>query len=201
LTERLGIVEVSLPGRHNLQNAMATIAVASQIGLPFDDIAAALKTFEAPERRFERHGEVGGVLVVDDYAHHPTEIAAVLAAARSALDRRLIVAFQPHRYSRTAQLMDEFGRALQQADEIILTDIYPASEEPIAGITIDALADAIRRASPDRPVRIARGLDEVVPELLKVARAGDAVITLGAGSIGTLPRHLIDALKLREANA
>ena len=199
--ERLGVVEVSLPGRHNLQNAMAAVAVASQIGLPFDDIAAALKTFEAPERRFERYGEVGGVLVVDDYAHHPTEIAAVLAAARSALDRRLIVAFQPHRYSRTGQLMDEFGRALQQADEIILTDIYPASEDPIAGVTIDALADAIRRAAPDRPVRIARRLDEVVPELLKVARAGDAVITLGAGSIGTLPRDLIDALKLREANA
>ena len=197
----LGVLELSLPGRHNLQNAIAAVAVASQIGLPFEGIAAALKTFEAPERRFERHGEAGGVLVVDDYAHHPTEIAAVLAAARSALDRRLIVVFQPHRYTRTRQLMDEFGQALQQADEVVLTDIYAASEDPIDGVTIDALADAIRRAAPERIVRIARRLDEVVPELLKVARAGDAVITLGAGSIGTLPKKLIDALRHRETKA
>ena len=99
---------------------------------PFDEIAGALEEFEAPERRFERHGEAGGVLVVDDYAHHPTEIAAVLAAARTALARRLIVAFQPHRYTRTQQLMDEFGQALKQADEVVLADIYPASEDPIA---------------------------------------------------------------------
>ena len=199
-SEQLGALELSLPGRHNLQNAMAAVAVASHIGLSFDQITEALRAFEAPERRFERHGEAGGVLVVDDYAHHPTEIAAVLSAARTALVRRLIVAFQPHRYTRTQQLMDEFGPALEQADEIVLADIYPAGEEPIAGVTVDALAAAIHRTAPNLPVRIARCFDDVIPEVLKAVKAGDAVITLGAGSIGTLPRRLIEALR-REANA
>ncbi|MGH9254842.1 MAG: UDP-N-acetylmuramate--L-alanine ligase [Vicinamibacterales bacterium] len=198
-TERLGVLDLTLPGRHNLQNAMAAVAVASHVGLAFDAIAGALRAFEGAERRFERHGEAGGVLVVDDYAHHPTEIAAVLAAARISLGRRLIVAFQPHRYTRTQQLMDEFGPALKQADEIVLTDIYAASEDPIAGVTVEALADAIRRGAA-RPVRIARGLDDVVSEVLKVAKAGDAVITLGAGSIGVLPKRLIEALGRREAH-
>ena len=200
-SERLGMLEVMLPGRHNLQNAMAAVAVASQVGLSFDEIAAALRVFEAPERRFERYGEAAGVLVVDDYAHHPTEIAAVLAAARTALARRLIVAFQPHRYTRTQQLMDEFGPALKQADEIVLADVYPAGEDPIAGVTVEALAASIQRTAPELPVRIARRIDDVVPEVLKAARAGDAVITLGAGSIGTLPKRLIEALKRRETSA
>ena len=197
-TERLGAIDVSLPGRHNLQNAVAAVAVATHVGLPFAEIAGALKAFEAPERRFERHGEANGVLVVDDYAHHPTEIAAVLVAARTSLGRRLVVVFQPHRYTRTQQLMDEFGRALAHADEVILTDIYPASEDPIPGVTVDALADAIHRAVPALPVRIARRLDDVLPALLNVAKAGDAVITLGAGSVGTLPKRVIEALRRRE---
>jgi UDP-N-acetylmuramate--alanine ligase len=197
-TERLGAIDVSLPGRHNLQNAVAAVAVATHVGVPFAEIAGALKAFEAPERRFERHGEADGVLVVDDYAHHPTEIAAVLVAARTSLGRRLIVVFQPHRYTRTQQLMDEFGRALAHADEVVLTDIYPASEDPIPGVTVDALADAIRRVVPALPVRIARRIDDVLPALLNVAKAGDAVITLGAGSVGTLPKRVIEALRRRE---
>jgi UDP-N-acetylmuramate--alanine ligase len=200
-TERLGTLELSLPGRHNLQNAMAAVAVGSHIGLSFDDIAGALRAFEAPERRFERYGEAAGVLVVDDYAHHPTEIAAVLSAARTALARRLIVAFQPHRYTRTQQLMNAFGPALEQADEVVLADIYPAGEEPIAGVTVDALASAIHRTAPQLPVRVARSFDDVISEVLKAVKAGDAVITLGAGSIGTLPGRLIEALKRREAGA
>jgi UDP-N-acetylmuramate--alanine ligase len=172
--------------------------VATHLGLPFAEIAGALKAFEAPERRFERHGEADGVLVVDDYAHHPTEIAAVLVAARTSLGRRLIVVFQPHRYTRTQQLMDEFGRALAHADEVVLTDIYPASEDPIPGVTVDALADAIHRVVPALPVRIARRIDDVLPALLNVAKAGDAVITLGAGSVGTLPKRVIEALRRRE---
>jgi UDP-N-acetylmuramate--alanine ligase len=199
--QRLGGLEVALPGRHNLQNAVAAVAAASQVGLAFDSIAGALKTFEGPERRFEKHGEVGSVLVVDDYAHHPTEIAAVLAAARISLGRRLIVVFQPHRYSRTRDLMNEFGQSLKAADVIVLTDIYAAGEDPIPGVTMHALADAILQAAPERPVRIAPRIDDVVPEVLKVARAGDAVITLGAGSIGTLPKRLIEALRQREVNA
>ncbi len=193
-TERLGTIELSSPGRHNLQNALAAAAVAGELGLDFPRVARALAAFEGAERRFERHGEVNGVLVVDDYAHHPTEIAAVLSAARASLGRRLVVAFQPHRYSRTARLMQEFGPALREADELLLTDIYAASEDPIPGVTVDALADAVRRGS-GRPVRVVRQIDDVVPELLRVVRPGDAVITLGAGSIGTVPKRLVDALR------
>ena len=195
--ERLGELRLALPGRHNLQNALAAVAVADRLGIPFGQVAAALADFHGAERRFERHGEADGVLVIDDYGHHPTEIAAVLAAARASLGRRLVVAFQPHRYSRTQQLMDAFGPALRDADEIVLTDIYAASEEPLAGITIDALADAVRSGS-GRPVHVAKQLDDVIPAVLQVTRRGDAVITLGAGSIGTLPAQLVEALKQRE---
>ena len=195
-SERLGVLELQVPGRHNLQNALATVAVCDRLGMPFDQVAAALRDFQGAERRFERHGEAGGVLVVDDYGHHPTEIAAVLAAARATLDRRLVVAFQPHRYSRTQLLLDDFGPALREADEIVLTDIYAASEEPIPGITVQALAASIARGS-GRPVHLALTLDAVIPEVLKVVRPGDAVITLGAGSIGTIPKRLIDALQQR----
>jgi UDP-N-acetylmuramate--alanine ligase len=198
--ERLGVIEVPVPGRHNLQNALAAVAAADQVGVEFSRVASALAAFQGAERRFERHGETAGVLVVDDYGHHPTEIAAVLAAARASLGRRLVVAFQPHRYSRTQHLMEAFGPALADADEIILTDIYAASEEPIDGVTVDTLAEAIRRGA-GRPVHVARRLDDVVAAVLRVARSGDAVITLGAGSIGTLPPRLVAALREREARA
>ena len=161
--------------------------------MDFARVADALAGFHGAERRFERHGEAGGVLVVDDYGHHPTEIAAVMAAARVTLDRRLIVVFQPHRYSRTAQLLDAFGPALGGADEIVLTDIYAAGEDPIPGITIERLAESIRAGSR-RPVRVVKALNDVIPELLTMVRPGDAVITLGAGSIGTLPKVLMQAL-------
>ena len=193
-SERLGVVELQVPGRHNLQNALATVAVCDRLGIRFAQVAGALRDFQGAERRFERHGEAGGVLVVDDYGHHPTEIAAVLSAARATLNRRIIVAFQPHRYSRTQQLLDDFGPALKEADEVVLTDIYAASEEPIPGITVQTLAASIARGS-GRPVHLAPTLDAVIEEVLKIVRPGDAVITLGAGSIGTVPKRLIDALR------
>jgi len=199
-SERLGVLELSIPGRHNLQNALAAATVAGELGLGFDEIADALRAFEGAERRFERHGEAAGVLVVDDYGHHPTEIAAVLAAARASLGRRLVVAFQPHRYTRTQLLMPEFGTALAEADEIVLTDIYAASEDPIPGVTVDVLAEVVRRRS-GKPVRVVSAIDDLVPELMKTVKAGDAVLTLGAGSIGSIPKRLIDALKKREAGA
>jgi UDP-N-acetylmuramate--alanine ligase len=199
-TQEMGTLELAVPGRHNLQNAMAVVAVADRIGVEFARVAEALRGFHGAERRFERHGEAGGVLVIDDYGHHPTEIAAVLAAARATFDRRLVVAFQPHRYSRTGQLMGAFGPALREADEIVLTDIYAASEEPIPGITVDALAAAIRTTS-GRPVHVVRSLDEVVPTLMRIVTPGDAVITLGAGSIGTLPGQILEALQQRGGSA
>ena len=194
--ERLGPLQLSIPGRHNLQNALAAVAVADRLGIDFSHVASALADFRGAERRFERRGEADGVLVVDDYGHHPTEIAAVLAAARATLGRRLVVAFQPHRYTRTQRLMGAFGPALREADEIVLTDIYAASEDAIPGVTIEALAEAVRSGS-GRPVRVARSLDDVIPAILEIARPGDAVITLGAGSIGSLPSRLIEALGQR----
>jgi UDP-N-acetylmuramate--alanine ligase len=195
-SEMMGELLMPVPGRHNLQNALAVVTVAEQLGIEFTKVAAALAEFQGAERRFQRYGEPGGVLVIDDYGHHPTEIAAVLAAAKSALGRRVVVAFQPHRYSRTEHLLQDFGPALRDADAIVLTDIYAASEEPIPGVTIEALAAAIRDGS-GRPVKLAKHLDEVVPAVLEIAKPGDAVITLGAGSIGSIPKRLVDALEER----
>jgi UDP-N-acetylmuramate--alanine ligase len=191
----LGRLRLNVPGRHNLLNALAAVAVGLELGLPFDRIASGLAEFRGAERRFEIRGEPNGVLVVDDYGHHPTEIAAVLDAAR-ALERRVIVAFQPHRFTRTAALMDAFGPALARADHIILTDIYGAGEDPIPGVTVERLAAAIRRTAAG-PVDVAPRLDDVVPAIVRVAARGDVVITLGAGSIGSVPEKLIAALAQR----
>ncbi|HYM23459.1 MAG TPA: UDP-N-acetylmuramate--L-alanine ligase [Vicinamibacterales bacterium] len=188
----LGTLSMSVPGRHNLQNALAAVAVGLELGLAFDGIAGALSGFRGAERRFDVRGEPRGILIVDDYGHHPTEIAAVIAAAQT-LGRRIVVAFQPHRYTRTKALMDAFGPALAGADHVILTGIYPAGEAPIAGVTLDALATAVRR-SVRVPVDVAATLEEVASAIVKAAKPGDVVITLGAGSIGTVPDTLLEAL-------
>jgi UDP-N-acetylmuramate--alanine ligase len=185
-------LDLHVPGRHNLQNALAAVAVGLELDLPFDRIAAGLAEFRGAERRFEVRGEPKGILVVDDYGHHPTEIAAVIAAAQT-LNRRIVVAFQPHRFTRTAALMNAFGPALNGAAHIVLTDIYAAGEDPIPGVTLEALAESIRR-SVSAPVQVVASLDDVVPALTQIARPGDIVITLGAGSIGTLAERLIEAL-------
>ena len=190
--EPLGTLTLAVPGRHNLLNALAAVAVGMELGLSFDRVAAGLKDFRGAERRFEVRGEPNGILVVDDYGHHPTEIAAVLAAART-LNRRIVVAFQPHRYSRTASLMEAFGPALAAADHIVIADIYSAGEDPIAGVTLDALGDAVRR-SVTAPVDLVPRLEDLVPAIVRVAKPGDLVITLGAGSIGSVPDRLVAAL-------
>jgi UDP-N-acetylmuramate--alanine ligase len=195
----LGECSLAIPGTHNVANALAAIGVGLDLEIPFATIQRALAGFAGVQRRFQILGAVGRITVVDDYGHHPTEIAAVLAAARATLGRRVVVAFQPHRYSRTERLLDAFGPSMRDADEIVLTDIYAASEEPIPGITLDALADAVHAGS-GRPVHVVRRLEDVVPEVVKVARPGDVVITLGAGSIGTLPGRLLEALRARGAD-
>jgi UDP-N-acetylmuramate--alanine ligase len=191
----LGRLTLQVPGRHNLLNGLAALAAASELGVTFEQAADALHQFRGAERRFDVRGEVNGVLVVDDYGHHPTEIAAVLDAARS-LGRRIVVAFQPHRYTRTAALMDRFGPAFAGAGHIVLTDIYPAGEDPLPGVTIDALAAAIRGAV-SAPVDVVPRLDDVVPAVVELVRANDVVITLGAGSIGSLSDRLLAALESR----
>jgi UDP-N-acetylmuramate--alanine ligase len=195
----LGPLALQVPGRHNLQNALAAVAVGLELGLSFERIAQELGEFRGVERRFEVRGEPGDILVIDDYSHHPTEIAAALDAARQ-LKRRLIVAFQPHRYTRTAALIEAFGPALAAANYILLTDIYTAGEDPIPGITIEKLASAIRR-DVDAQVEIVPSLEDVVPALVRVAQPGDAVITLGAGSIGGIAERLIESLETRWAGS
>mgnify|MGYP006283666649 FL=1 len=194
--EVLGTLSLAVPGRHSVMNALAAVSVGLELDLPFAKIAAALAEFRGAERRFEKRGDVGGVTVIDDYGHHPTEIAAVLAAARAARPARIVVAFQPHRYTRTRDLMAEFGVALSSADEVVLTNIYAASEDPIPGVTVDALAAAVN-AGRRTPVHVVPKLDDMAARVADLARPGDLVITLGAGSIGTLAGALVDELQRR----
>jgi UDP-N-acetylmuramate--alanine ligase len=195
----LGTLELNVPGHHNLLNALAVVAVGLEIGVPFERLAPGLRDFQGAERRFDVRGESGGVLVVDDYGHHPTEIAAVLAAAR-ALGRRIVVAFQPHRFTRTHALLDAFGPSLGTADYVVLTDIYAAGEDPIAGATLDDLAASVR-AHVSVPVDVVPRLADVAPALARIAMPGDVVITLGAGSIASVPEPLLALLAARVSPA
>jgi UDP-N-acetylmuramate--alanine ligase len=190
--EVLGSLELRVPGRHNLSNALAAVCVGLELGLTFAQVKAGLEEFHGVERRFDIRGEPAGVLVVDDYGHHPTEIEAVLAAARS-LNRRLIVAFQPHRYTRTKALLEKFGPALAAADHIVLTDIYPAGEDAIPDVTLDRLAAEVRRAAHGA-VDVVPRLADVPAFLARIAAPGDVVVTLGAGSIGSVADRLVQLL-------
>ena len=177
--EVLGTLTLHVPGRHNVLNALAAIGVALELGVGFADVVKALGEFRGAERRFERKGEARGVTVVDDYGHHPTEVAAVLQAARGTGARRVVCVFQPHRYTRTAQLLREFGPALALADQVVLTDIYPAGEDPIPGITVEALAEQVRLAGGT--AHVVAPLSEVPAAVARLAEPGDLVITMGAG--------------------
>jgi UDP-N-acetylmuramate--alanine ligase len=188
----LGPLKLNVPGRHNLSNALAAVAVGLELGLPFEQMAIGLGEFHGAERRFEIRGEPNGILVVDDYGHHPTEIAAVLSAAK-ALNRRIVVAFQPHRFTRTAALRAAFGPSLAAADHVVLTDIYPAGEEPIPGVTLQSLAADIR-GGRTAPMDVVPNVADVPAALARIARPGDVVITLGAGSIGSVADQLIGLL-------
>ena len=189
----LGSLRLHVPGRHNLLNALGAVAVGLEVGIPFAKMASGFAEFRGAERRFQLCGEARGVMVVDDYGHHPTEIAAVIAAARAGLDRRVVVVFQPHRYTRTRDLLDQFGTALAAADEIILTDVYAAGEAPIPGATAEAVEAAARTSG--RPVTLVKALDDIPAAVARIARPNDLVITLGAGSIGTIPDRILDALR------
>ena len=194
--ELLGRAHLSVPGRHNVLNAVAAIASGLALGATFADLARGLATFAGAERRFQRLGERAGVLVIDDYAHHPTEIAATLAAARNAFpERRIVVAFQPHLFSRTRDFAREFGSALSQADAVYLTEIYPAREQPIDGVTSTLVADALDQAGG----RLAwRGVRENVASALAAdVVPGDVVLTVGAGDVTKSGPELLEKLAHR----
>lgn len=194
-------VTLNLPGRHNVQNALAAAAVGWQLGVDPQAIVHALARFEGVGRRFHRRGEIaldsGHALLVDDYGHHPRELAAVFAAARGGWpERRLVVAFQPHRYSRTRDLLDDFANVLAEVDVLVLTEVYPAGESPIAGADGKALARAIRARGKTDPVLVdhPRDLRDALPAL---ARDGDLILLLGAGDIGAAAVELGNAGNLR----
>jgi len=191
--ERHGRLSIRMPGRHNVLNALAATAVAMELGLPFTAIAEGFRDFGGVQRRFQIKGEVDGVMVVDDYGHHPAEIKATLAAARSGWDRRIVTVFQPHRFSRTQALFDEFVTAFYQADHLVVMDIYPAGEEPIPGVDGRRLVEGIS-GHGHKDAHFVAERDAVVSHLMSVLREGDIVITLGAGSVWQVGEQLLRLL-------
>ncbi len=189
---RLGEVRLAQPGRHNILNALGAIGVAMQADIPVDACIRGLGKFRGVGRRFERKGERGGVLVVDDYGHHPAEIAATLATARQCHpDRRLIVAFQPHRFTRTQALFGDFCRVFENADKLLLTEIYPASESPIPGVSGESLAQGIRQVS-STDVTYCRDFADLQSRLPGILQPGDLFLTMGAGNIHTVGQRWLE---------
>jgi UDP-N-acetylmuramate--alanine ligase len=190
----LGPVELRVPGAHNVQNSLAAVAVGLDLGVSFERIQEALQSFSGVDRRFQERGEAGGVLVIDDYGHHPTEIRVTLEALRGrAGQRRTLVLFQPHRYTRTQALWDDFCRAFHQADVLLVADIYAASEEPLEGVSGEKLAAAVAERG-HRHVAYAGDMRSAAARLRDEVRPGDVVLTLGAGSVWTAGEELLKSL-------
>ncbi len=194
-TEVLGKIDLPVPGKHNVYNALAATAVALELDVPFATIAEAFATFKNANRRFQFKGEARGIAVIDDYGHHPTEILATLAAAKNGSGgRRTVVVFQPHRYTRTQELFDEFALAFNNADVLFVLDIYAASEQPIEGISAEVLTENIRKYGHKNAIYIGdidTAADKVIPEL----QEGDLLITLGAGTVTRLSDEFVEKLK------
>jgi UDP-N-acetylmuramate--alanine ligase len=195
--EELGEVTLQVPGVHNVRNALAALSVGLHLDLEPAMMLAAMASFSGVARRFDIRGEVGGVMVVDDYAHHPTEITATLKAIRAGYDRRIVAVFQPHLYSRTRDFAGEFGVALLDSDLLVVTGIYPAREQPIAGVTAELIAAASREHGHRQVVYLPE-LDDVPSYLAEVVREGDLVVTMGAGDIWVAARELVERLEKRE---
>ncbi|MDQ3746506.1 MAG: Mur ligase family protein, partial [Acidobacteriota bacterium] len=197
--EAVGEVSLQVPGLHNIYNSLAAVAVGLELEVPFDTIAGALAGFTGVNRRFQLKGEAAGVIVVDDYGHHPTEIRATLVAAKlGSRGRRMVVLFQPHRYTRTQDLMDEFARSFNNADVLMVTDIYAASEDPIEGVSAESLVGAVRRFG-HKDARYVGTIEEATQALLEEVRPNDMVITLGAGNVYHVGERLPGLLKSRES--
>lgn len=197
--ERLGEVRLRVPGLHNVRNALAALTVGLHLDLDPATLVSALAGFTGVARRFEIKGKVGDVLVVDDYAHHPTEVSATLTAARAGLDRRIVAVFQPHLYSRTRDFAEEFGSALLDSDVLVVTDVYPAREEAIPGVT----GELVSRAASGHGHRQVTYLSDAgkVPDLLaEIVQPGDLVVTMGAGDIWKVAVELVERLEAWEAS-
>jgi len=192
----LGPFKLHKPGRHNLLNATAAVAIGVQLGIAPEKIAAGLESFRGVDRRFQVKGVERGVTVVDDYGHHPTEIKATLQAARECGYGRVLVLFQPHRFTRTRDLMEDFAGAFGDADSVQVLDIYAASEKPIEGVTGEALATRVREVS-GKLVSYAASMDEAVARLVADARPGDVVMTMGAGNVSAAGGMLLEGLAAR----
>jgi len=190
----LGEIELQIPGKHNVQNALAAITVGLELKVPFEKVKAGIEKFTGVFRRWEVKADADGITVIDDYAHHPTEIRATLAGAKAGWRRRVIGVFQPHLYSRTRDFYDDFGRAFFNADVLVVTDVYPAREEPIQGVTGELIANAAKQYGhkqvhyvPDK---------KNIPEFLRsIVQKGDIVITMGAGDIWKYGEEFIKTLK------
>jgi UDP-N-acetylmuramate--alanine ligase len=196
--EALGEIRLNLPGRHSALNALAVIAVSRELGIPFPHAQEALRSFAGIQRRFEVKGEAAGVLVVDDYGHHPEEVRATLRAAREGLAqngaRRVVVLFQPHRYTRTRDLFEEFLSAFDDADVLVLTEIYPAGEDPLVGVSGEALYRAVKKRG-HIDVHFAASKEEVIDLTQTLIRPDDIILTLGAGDIHRCGVALLERLR------
>jgi UDP-N-acetylmuramate--alanine ligase len=190
----LGECSLQIPGRHNVANALAAIAVGLDLEIPFVTIQKALAGFAGVQRRFQVRGKAAGVMVVDDYGHHPAEIRATLAAAKAGFDGRVVTVFQPHRYTRTFYLRDEFVTAFNQADVLVVMDIYPAGEAPIEGVSAADLAERIRAHGHRNVTYLGGDRARLLDHLCEITRPGDLVLTLGAGDVGQLGAALLARL-------
>ena len=186
--EVIGRVFLKIPGKHNILNSLATILIGFKLGLSFEDITRSIADFSGTKRRFHLRADSDGVMLIDDYAHHPTEIRAVLDACRNWKDRRIIVVFQPHRYTRTKFLAEEFGRCFRGADKLILTGIYPASEEPIEGVSVKNIYDRVKHYGPHDVIMMDK--ENVAEHIMKLKQHGDMILVLGAGDIKEVANEL-----------
>lgn len=193
----LGELRLSIPGKHNVLNALATVAVSINCGLSFSAVANSLQTFHGVQRRFQDIGECSGIHIIDDYAHHPTELKATLAAARTLNPERIVAVFQPHRYTRTHLLAREFGEAFRDADILILDEIYAAGESPIPGVNTGLIVEQIKEQT-GQPVEYIPGRAEIEERLFGLIQPGDLVITMGAGNIWSVGTDLLQRLRAQQ---
>ena len=191
----LGECALAIPGRHNVLNALAAIGVGLDLEIPFVTIGKALAAFAGVQRRFQVRGTVDRVTVVDDYGHHPVEIRATLAAAKAGFDCRIVTVFQPHRYTRTKHLFEEFLTAFNEADVLIVMDIYPAGEAPITGVTAADLAEGIRAHGHRNVTYLGSDRQRIVDHVCEITRPGDIVLTLGAGDVSQLGPEILQRLE------